>query len=760
MMILDRLKFRRSLFIFCLSISCLLIGRSVQATGALSCVDLFAGQTEYQGAKRRYLEAEIFQPFLSLAQAKKFAKFFQIHFTGELLLLSDVKQLEYLNFVLLDASKIPPLVVKIVTRLGGRIDLTVANVTNHPFKDHLKGKVVEKWRNGKTYDECSGIACGLISIVAIDSSGNEINFGSSGSRNLLLHEFGHTFDRAMQGQHGRRLSSLSQFNLARTKSRWNDFYYDDNPEEAFAEAFAKFLKGAESKKLLKLEHPDLFGYFESLLLGKMKLHEDNIDLRSYAVRLENPLEALYIQAGRSNLVTPEHFNNLIFVKPEVAKKLLSMMGQFKPLLTLQVEKSISDTPLVIGKLSELDNLEIQITKPADHDEKSNQYRYKYSWNQIESIGFPIELVNPLLLRLEQMHSRDPLVALSARTNKAFQAPPNFFNNIVWIKPKDAQKYLKASKLFGFLIAVQRKHPTENGSQYDVGQYGYSDENGLATFVLANEKATSRMEQNFEWSEVQSIGLPKFMFEGLWLEGKSLSEKSPEALLRVIDVGSPITRDHLNAMVREDIKAKLEFNYLEFKTGDLIMMDLTDAKTGQRVTKTGFIISFDYDYNLGVRTEVQVHFVGEMISSKFEIGPESVIHSAYKLRRVNPWTSFNYYPAIRQQEIINKIDSLINEKLKQGKAVYCYFEFNTDFRDIRTKKFLTGQIVGIEKLAAQPYKMPSYTLLVKDANGVVHKVDLNLLAEFRLHITDSLQQGKVLPLINQGQIEILEPAKRN
>lgn len=143
------------------------------------------------------------------------------------------------NAVNEDVGKITPRAMERLTETGTTIELVVGKgIPKHPKLAHLKGKRPRGWTEGSTWDDVPGAGPGSRNGQVVIAA-NKLKEGH-GSQNLILHEVGHGLDV-------HELSTADDWQKIWKSEEWWDAYTADYPEEAFAESFAKFFDGVQSR---------------------------------------------------------------------------------------------------------------------------------------------------------------------------------------------------------------------------------------------------------------------------------------------------------------------------------------------------------------------------------------------------------------------------------------------------------------------------------------------------------------------------------
>ena len=121
-----------------------------------------------------------FTPVETLSDAEALASFFGIRMMPDFRALPPENQIKYLNTTFTEFAKSPQVVRDQIALAGKHSDLVLGSIANHPDERGLRGKVVERWKNGETYDYCPGVG-GCYTVIAVDKY-TEL----SGSKNTLV----------------------------------------------------------------------------------------------------------------------------------------------------------------------------------------------------------------------------------------------------------------------------------------------------------------------------------------------------------------------------------------------------------------------------------------------------------------------------------------------------------------------------------------------------------------------------------------------
>jgi hypothetical protein len=166
-----------------------------------------------------------------------------------------------LNLILEEVRKVPGSVLRLIQRAGSGLDLVSGFITEHPEFEDLKGVRVEKYREYRTYDQVPGIASRAASVVGVRT------LQGQGRLKVAIHELAHSFEFALAelGLTEGRVSESAAYKEGHLKSRWNNYYFDDYAEEAFAETFTLYFHSPETRAQARAQHPALVARLEELL---------------------------------------------------------------------------------------------------------------------------------------------------------------------------------------------------------------------------------------------------------------------------------------------------------------------------------------------------------------------------------------------------------------------------------------------------------------------------------------------------------------
>lgn len=158
-------------------------------------------------------------------------------------------------------DKLPSSILTKIINAGIQIQLFEGKLTDQPTASHLKGVIPRGYTSKKTWDEVPGVGGSKTVLVKIGASekGN-----GHGSINLELHELAHSLDRYVYDEIRLNPLFLEIWDEEKSKLFPGQSYFLTFPEEYFAETFAMYYLGGESKQLLNQKAPKTFAFFKSL----------------------------------------------------------------------------------------------------------------------------------------------------------------------------------------------------------------------------------------------------------------------------------------------------------------------------------------------------------------------------------------------------------------------------------------------------------------------------------------------------------------
>lgn len=181
---------------------------------------------------------------------------------GELILLPDdhnydkASTIEMVNTI----SQINPTILTFLTENNLKIKLFNGKLTDEPNFQDLKGTVPRGWNNGLTWDDVPG-GCGpTLALVKIGAS--QRGMGHS-SVNLELHEIGHLFERNYQVlRNNMDYNQIWKEEAPKLMPGRN--YFSDYQDEFFAEAFAMYYYGPNTREVVKQVAPNTYSLLNDI----------------------------------------------------------------------------------------------------------------------------------------------------------------------------------------------------------------------------------------------------------------------------------------------------------------------------------------------------------------------------------------------------------------------------------------------------------------------------------------------------------------
>ncbi len=160
-----------------------------------------------------------------------------------------------------------PLAMRLTVLLAKRpVDIVHGSITNHPIMIQLRGVRPRGWDAGSTWDSVPG-AAGVAYHSPLILNGNSL-YDGHGSHNLLIHEYAHLFDRAVAELYGGiRISESPEWLSVHNTTKWASEYEANHPEEAFAEAVARFFGDPQGVTITRDRYPNVSNNFHGQLLN-------------------------------------------------------------------------------------------------------------------------------------------------------------------------------------------------------------------------------------------------------------------------------------------------------------------------------------------------------------------------------------------------------------------------------------------------------------------------------------------------------------
>jgi Pro-Pro endopeptidase len=156
---------------------------------------------------------------------------------------------------------LPPSMLVKINQQQIKLKLFEGKLTDNPTAKHLKGVKPRGYVSDKTWDDVPGVGGSKTVLVKIGASekGN-----GHGSVNLELHELAHSVDRYVYDEIRQDPNFLKVWEAEREALFPGKPYFTTLPEEYFAETFAMFYLGIETKEELKQKAPKTFMFYSSL----------------------------------------------------------------------------------------------------------------------------------------------------------------------------------------------------------------------------------------------------------------------------------------------------------------------------------------------------------------------------------------------------------------------------------------------------------------------------------------------------------------
>ena len=181
---------------------------------------------------------------------------------GELILLPDdnnydkASALEMINTL----SQINPTILNFLTENNLKVKLFNGKLTDEPSFQNLKGTVPRGWNNGLTWDDVPGGCAPTLALAKIGSS--QTGMGHS-SVNLELHEVGHLFERNYQKLRD-NMEYIQIWKEEAPKLMPGRDYFSDYQDEFFAEAFAMYYYGSNTREVVKQVAPNTYSLISDI----------------------------------------------------------------------------------------------------------------------------------------------------------------------------------------------------------------------------------------------------------------------------------------------------------------------------------------------------------------------------------------------------------------------------------------------------------------------------------------------------------------
>lgn len=170
----------------------------------------------------------------------------------------DVKEVKG---ILTRLDKLPQSILTKMVQEGIQLHLFQGKLTDQPTAQHLKGVIPRGYTSNKTWDDVPGVGGSKVVLVKIGASekGN-----GHGSVNLELHELAHSIDRYVYDEIRSTPAYLKIWEQESNILFPGQTYFINYPEEYFAETFAMYYLGGETKRVLKERAPKTYAFVNSL----------------------------------------------------------------------------------------------------------------------------------------------------------------------------------------------------------------------------------------------------------------------------------------------------------------------------------------------------------------------------------------------------------------------------------------------------------------------------------------------------------------
>lgn len=158
-------------------------------------------------------------------------------------------------------DNLPTPILAKINKAGIQVHLFTGKLTEQPSAAHLKGVIPRGYSGNKTWDDVPGVGGSKTVLVKIGAS--EKGNGHS-SINLELHELAHSVDRYVYDEIRANPVFVEIWEQERDLLFPRQAYFLTFPEEYFAETFAMYYLGGETKQILKTKAPKTFTFIENL----------------------------------------------------------------------------------------------------------------------------------------------------------------------------------------------------------------------------------------------------------------------------------------------------------------------------------------------------------------------------------------------------------------------------------------------------------------------------------------------------------------
>ncbi|PLR82745.1 MULTISPECIES: anthrax toxin lethal factor-related metalloendopeptidase [Bacillus] len=164
-------------------------------------------------------------------------------------------------FMIARIGQLPEPLLQKMNREGILLILFQGKLTENPSASHLSGIVPRGYESKKVWDDVPGIGGSKKVLVKIGASEKGMGHGSV---NLELHELAHSLDRYVFNQIRYNPYFLQIWKEEQITLFPGIDYYLNFPEEYFAEIFAMYYLGGESRELLQERAPKSYEFIKAL----------------------------------------------------------------------------------------------------------------------------------------------------------------------------------------------------------------------------------------------------------------------------------------------------------------------------------------------------------------------------------------------------------------------------------------------------------------------------------------------------------------
>ncbi|MBU8878951.1 toxin [Bacillus sp. FJAT-29790] len=158
-------------------------------------------------------------------------------------------------------DNLPFFLLEKIAKENIKLKLFVGKLTDNPTAHHLEGVIPRGYKSVTTWDDVPGIGGAKTVLVKI---GYSEKGSGHGSVNLELHELAHSIDRFVYNGIRNNQRFQSVWKKEKAKLFPNQDYFLTFPEEYFAECFAMYFLGGDSRKFLKEKAPETYQLIKNL----------------------------------------------------------------------------------------------------------------------------------------------------------------------------------------------------------------------------------------------------------------------------------------------------------------------------------------------------------------------------------------------------------------------------------------------------------------------------------------------------------------